>query len=142
MMIRIISNSVEDTEILGEKLAKKLKNNQVIALYGTMGMGKTAFVRGVARGLNISDDVCSPTFAIVHEYHGEKALYHFDMYRVNSWDDLYSTGFFDYIENGVLIIEWSENIECAIPDNSIKIKLLQGNKDNDRVIEIEGVDDI
>ena len=140
-MVKIKTFSTYETEKIGEKLAKKLKGNEIIALYGGMGAGKTAFVRGLSRGLGVEDGVSSPTFAIVHEYIGKYNVYHFDMYRVDSWDDLYSTGFFDYINNGVLVIEWSENIESAIPDSSIKITITADNE-NERTILIEGIDKI
>ena len=102
-------------------------------------MGKTAFTRGLARGLGADDVVSSPTFALVNEYSGRVPVYHFDMYRVTSWDDLYSTGFFDYIDNGVLVIEWSENIEGALPENALRITISRGENDNQRIFEIEGV---
>ncbi len=140
-MVKIKTFSTYETEKVGEKLAEKLKGNEIIALYGGMGAGKTAFVRGLSRGLEVEDGVSSPTFAIVHEYLGKYNVYHFDMYRVDNWDDLYSTGFFDYINNGVLVIEWSENIESVIPDSSIKITITADNE-NKRTILIEGIDKI
>jgi tRNA threonylcarbamoyladenosine biosynthesis protein TsaE len=90
----IRTSSLAETEALGVKIAEKLSGGEVIALFGGMGMGKTAFTRGLARGLGISEGVSSPTFALVHEYHGRLDVYHFDMFRVSGWDDLYSTGFF------------------------------------------------
>ncbi|MCH5297125.1 MAG: tRNA (adenosine(37)-N6)-threonylcarbamoyltransferase complex ATPase subunit type 1 TsaE [Ruminococcus sp.] len=139
-MIKIISHSVEETEKIGIDIAQKLNGTEVIALFGGLGMGKTAFTRGLSRGLGVSDGVSSPTFALVNEYSGKYNIYHFDMYRVTSWDDLYSTGFFDYIDTGVLVIEWSENIEGALPDNAIRIKIANGDSDDGRVFEIEGVE--
>lgn len=140
-MRKIHSNSTEETEAIGEKLAGALQGNEVIALYGGMGMGKTAFVRGLARGLGVSTEVSSPTFALVHEYRGRIPLYHFDMYRVGGWDDLYSTGFFDYLDSGaVLVIEWSENIEAALPDGVIRITLEKGNGEQERTLTIEGME--
>lgn len=140
-MKKIHSNSTEETEAIGEKLAGALQGNEVIALYGGMGMGKTAFVRGLARGLGVSAEVSSPTFALVHEYRGRIPLYHFDMYRVGGWDDLYSTGFFDYLDSGaVLVIEWSENIESALPDGVIRITLEKGNGEQERTLTIEGME--
>ncbi|MGN1433640.1 MAG: tRNA (adenosine(37)-N6)-threonylcarbamoyltransferase complex ATPase subunit type 1 TsaE [Ruminococcus sp.] len=136
----IISKSTEDTEKIGEIVAKKLSGNEVIALFGGLGMGKTAFTRGLCRGLDVDDGVSSPTFALVNEYHGKYNIYHFDMYRVTSWDDLYSTGFFDYLDNGVLVIEWSENIEGALPENAIRINISKGESDDERTFEIKGVD--
>jgi tRNA threonylcarbamoyladenosine biosynthesis protein TsaE len=133
-----ITRSVKETELLGERLGAQLKGGEVIALYGGLGMGKTAFVRGLARGLKIDDAVSSPTFALVNEYHGCLTLYHFDMYRVSSWEDLDSTGFFDYLEGGgVVVVEWSENIEAALPENAIRITLRQISE-NERTFQIEG----
>ncbi len=139
-MYRIISKSTDDTERIGEQIAKKLCGNEIIALFGGLGMGKTAFTRGLCRGLGVNDGVSSPTFALVNEYHGKHNIYHFDMYRVTSWDDLYSTGFFDYLDKGILVIEWSENIEGALPENAIRINISMGNNDDERTFEIEGVD--
>lgn len=138
-MERIISNSSNDTEKIGERIAENLKGTEVIALFGGLGMGKTAFTRGLCRGLGVDDGVSSPTFALVNEYSGKFNIYHFDMYRVTTWDDLYSTGFFDYIDTGVLVIEWSENIEGALPENVVKITISRGENDNQRIFEIEGV---
>ena len=138
-MSRWISNSAEETERLGERVASKLSGTEVIALFGGLGMGKTAFTRGLARGMGADDIVSSPTFALVNEYRGRVPVYHFDMYRVASWDDLYSTGFFDYLENGVLVIEWSENIEGALPENALRITISRGESDNQRIFDIEGV---
>ena len=139
-MERIMSNSPAETEKIGEKLAQSLKGTEVIALFGGLGMGKTAFTRGLCRGLGIDDGVSSPTFALVNEYSGKFNIYHFDMYRVTTWDDLYSTGFFDYVDTGVLVIEWSENIEGALPDNALKITISRGENDDQRIFEIEGTD--
>ncbi len=112
------------TEAVGEALATKLHGGQVVALYGGMGMGKTAFVRGVARGLGLTAEVSSPTFAIVHDYGGQPPLVHFDMYRISGWEDLYTTGFFEYLDAGaILIVEWSENIEAAIPLDAIRLRI-------------------
>lgn len=134
--------SPEETEALGEQLAASLKGGEVLALFGGMGMGKTALTRGIARGLGISNGVSSPTFALVHEYTGRLTVYHFDMYRVTSWDDLASTGFFDDLDTGaVLVVEWSENIENALPPEAIRITLSRGETDNERVITIEGTSD-
>ncbi len=140
-MRRICSHSPAETEAIGERLAGALQGNEVLALYGGMGMGKTAFVRGLARGLGVRGEVSSPTFALVHEYQGRVPLYHFDMYRVGSWDDLYSTGFFDYLDCGaVLVIEWSENIEAALPDGVIRITLEKGDGEQERTLTIEGME--
>lgn len=137
----IRTSSPAETEALGEKVAEKLSGGEVIAFFGGMGMGKTAFTRGLARGLGIAEGVSSPTFALVHEYHGRLDVYHFDMFRVSGWDDLYSTGFFDYLENGgVLVIEWSENIEAALPQDAIRIEIRRGEGENERIFHIEGME--
>lgn len=139
-MQEIITSSPAETETLGIKIAESLTGGEVLALFGGMGMGKTAFTRGLARGLGIQDGVSSPTFALVHEYHGRLDVYHFDMFRVTGWDDLYSTGFFDYLDSGgVLVIEWSENIEAALPQDAIRIEIQQGTRENERIFHIEGM---
>lgn len=137
-MIEIISTSCEQTEQLGKKLAKTLSGAEIIAMFGDLGAGKTAFTRGLCRGLNVTSNVCSPTFTIVNEYAGDFRVYHFDMYRVNTLDDLYSTGYFDYLDSGILVIEWSENIEDVLPENAIRLTIQYGESENERVICIEG----
>lgn len=138
-MVKFISSSASETESIGKKLAQKLKGTEVIALFGGLGAGKTAFTRGLSAGLGFEDGVSSPTFALVHEYEGKFPIFHFDMYRVTSYDDLYSTGFFDYIGNGILVIEWSENIEAVLPDDAIRITI-EPLSENEREITISGVD--
>ena len=106
------SHSYADTVRIAADLAKTLPTGTVIAYLGDLGAGKTAFTAGLAKGLGLTADVTSPTFAICNTYRqGDVTLHHFDMYRVDSWDDLYSTGFFDYLDTGAyLAIEWSENV--------------------------------
>ncbi|WBY64772.1 MAG: tRNA threonylcarbamoyladenosine biosynthesis protein TsaE [Thermocaproicibacter melissae] len=140
-MYELITKSPAETEAFGKKLGELLGPGSVVALFGEMGVGKTALTRGIAAGLGIPEGVSSPTFALVHQYDGRLPVYHFDMYRVETWDDLYSTGFFDYLDSGgVIIIEWSENIENAIPENAIRIHLKRGKSENERIISCEGVD--
>ena len=139
-MTKFTSKNICETERIGEEIGKKLKGTEVIALYGGLGMGKTALTRGIAKGAGGGDCVSSPTFAIVNEYRGRFKIYHFDMYRIDGWDDLYSIGFFDYLENGVLIIEWSENIEAVLPEDCIRIKIQEGSTENSRIFTIEGED--
>lgn len=141
-MIEIISESCENTENIGKAVASKLSGTEVIALFGELGAGKTALTRGICRGLDVKDNVCSPTFAIVNEYSGKYKVYHFDMYRVNGLDDLSSTGYFDYLNTGVLIIEWSENIKEFLPDDAIKVTIKYGGAENERVIAFEGLEGI
>ena len=141
-MKEFITHSDFETQSLGEEFGKKINSAVTFAFFGGMGMGKTAFIRGVVKGLDSDDRVSSPTFALVHEYAGRLPVYHFDMYRVESWDDLYSTGFFDYLgEPCVLLIEWSENIENALPDDCIRIHI-EHISENEREIIIEGAENI
>lgn len=135
-----ISNSPAETKKIASELSKKLIGGEVIAFYGDLGQGKTCFVNGLASGLGFCGEVSSPTFAIINEYLGGRLnLYHFDMYRVTGWDDLYSTGYFEYMESGgVLAIEWSENIESALPADAIKITIKRLNE-TQREITIVGV---
>ncbi len=139
-MIRVVSQNVNETENLGKKIASVLKGTEVIAMFGDLGAGKTAFTRGLAAGLSYEYGVSSPTFAIVNEYSGKYNIYHFDMYRITNEDDLYSTGFYDYLDTGVIIIEWSENIEYALDDTAIRIKIEKTDDENIRIFTIEGLD--
>lgn len=139
MAERFITHSPQETEALARRLAQDLRGGEVIAFTGGMGAGKTAFTRGLVMGLGAGDVASSPTFALVNEYTGRLTVEHFDMYRVNGWDDLYSTGFFDYLDTDcVLVIEWSENIAGALSDGVISIDLRQGEKEQDRIITIAG----
>lgn len=140
-MREFITQSPLETENLAENFAKELVKGDIIAFHGGMGMGKTAFTRGLARGLGINDDVSSPTFALCNEYRGEDiTLYHFDMFRIESFEDLYSTGFFDYMDmNGIMAVEWSENVARALPDNAINIYIEIYNENYRKItIDSEG----
>lgn len=138
-MKEFYSDSPISTEKFAESLAKTLKGGSVIAFVGGMGMGKTHFTRGLAKGLGFKGDVTSPTFAIINEYRGGRLpLFHFDMYRIESWEDLDSCGFFDYMEeNGIVAVEWSENISGALPEDTIYITL-ENLGENERKITIKG----
>ena len=142
-MQKFVTNIEKETIELGNRLGKTLKPATVVAFYGGLGMGKTTFTRGLAKALGSDADVSSPTFAIVNDYGGNPHLYHFDMYRVESWDDLYSSGFFDYLDSGaVLAVEWSENIENALPDNTVRVTIEHGENDNQRIITIDAGEEI
>ncbi|MBO5066335.1 MAG: tRNA (adenosine(37)-N6)-threonylcarbamoyltransferase complex ATPase subunit type 1 TsaE [Clostridia bacterium] len=140
-MIQVVSDSPEKTEYYGELLGKALSGGETVAYFGGLGMGKTRFTAGLAKGLGIKADVSSPTFSLVHEYRGDNAmLYHFDMYRISTFEDLCSTGFYDCLGgNAVLAVEWSENIELALPeDKLIKIEILRGDNDDSRILRLSG----
>ena len=114
----ILAGSEEETEKIGEQFAANLKAGDIVAMYGGMGMGKTAFTRGVAIGLGIADRVTSPTYAVVNEYYGKLSLFHFDLFRLSGADELFDIGFDDYLSrDGVCIIEWFENAEDAYQAN-------------------------
>ncbi len=143
-MKTFISNCPADTERIAEELAATLKGGEVIAFRGDLGMGKTCFVRGLSRGLGNTDSVTSPTFALMNEYHGGRLpLYHFDMYRISGWEDLYSTGYFDYSQSGgVLAVEWSENIEGALEDDNTIYIVFTRTGENNRTITIARRDEL
>ncbi len=116
--MEFITQSPQETERLGQKLGQVLPAGTVIAYRGDLGAGKTAFTRGLARGLDITDPVTSPTYTIVNEYlSGRLPLFHFDMYRLHSADDLFDIGWDDYLERGgICAVEWSENVAQAMED--------------------------
>jgi len=133
------THTVRETEQVGAALAKAMDRGGVVAMFGGLGMGKTAFVRGMAQGRGINAEVSSPTFALVQDYGGTPPLVHFDMYRIETWDDLYATGFFEYIDMGaILAVEWSEQIENALPADAVRVTF-ERLSDTDRRISIEGV---
>lgn len=117
-MMQITTHSTDETQALGQKLASRLAPGDVIAYFGDLGAGKTAFTRGLAQGLGITDPVTSPTYTIVNEYlSGRIPLFHFDMYRLSSSDELFDIGWEDYLSRGgVCAVEWSENVEDALQD--------------------------
>ncbi len=119
---KYISKSPEQTEEIAKGLAKKLKSGDFIAFFGGLGMGKTNFVRGLASVLCPDVRVTSPTFALVNEYIGNLNIYHFDMYRITDGDDLYSTGFYEYLErDGIIAAEWCERITDELPEERYEI---------------------
>lgn len=139
--VEFVTNSEQETEELGARLAERLEPGAVIAFTGDLGAGKTAFTRGLARGLGISDRVTSPTFTIVNEYEGGRLpLFHFDMYRLGSSDELFDIGWEDYLaRGGVCAVEWSENVSDALEEGSVLVEIRRGARDNQRVIAVEGV---
>lgn len=140
-MIKIITNSPEETIKAAEKLGSLIKAGDMIAYKGGLGAGKTTFTRGIALGMGLSDCVSSPTFALVNDYRGKGiTLYHFDMYRIMNEEDLESTGFFDYpFEENAAVIEWSENIEGSLPKNTIYITInTLGETEREIIIEDGG----
>ena len=139
-MAEFISHSQLETEEVGRKLAEKLPGGSVVAMYGDLGAGKTAFVRGMAKGMGLSCRVSIPTFTIVNEYLGERELIHFDMYRLSSADELFDIGWEDYLSRGaVCAVEWSENVQDAFFGDEVVVRIEKLN-DTDRKITIEGAE--
>ncbi len=138
-----ISNSAEETEALGERLAACLKPGDVVAYTGDLGAGKTAFTRGLARGLGVTDRVTSPTFTIVNEYEGGRLpLFHFDLYRMESPEELFDIGWEDYLaRGGVCAVEWSEHAGGAFEEEPIWVDIRRGERDGQRVISIQNAPD-
>jgi tRNA threonylcarbamoyladenosine biosynthesis protein TsaE len=134
----VITKSPEQTELLGKKLAELLRPGDVIAYYGDLGAGKTAFTRGLAAGLGIREAVTSPTYTIVNEYlSGRMPLFHFDMYRLSSSEELFDIGWEDYLaRGGVCAVEWSENVADAM-QGAISVRIGR-DSDEQRTIIIEG----
>ena len=136
--MEVITHSPEETEKVGEKLGQILSPNTVLAFRGDLGAGKTAFTRGLARGLGCTEQVTSPTYTIVNEYlSGRIPLFHFDMYRLQSADDLWDIGWEDYLDRGgICAVEWSENVREAM-ENAVFITIEKIGEDSRR-IQIEG----
>jgi tRNA threonylcarbamoyladenosine biosynthesis protein TsaE len=136
MKISIVTNSEAETVSAGRALGRRLVAGAVVALYGGLGAGKTAFVRGLAEGLGLTARVTSPTFTVVNEYFGQIPLFHFDMYRLTRETELYDLGWDDYLErDGVIAVEWSENVSGAIPAGAVTVSIARTG-DLSRVIEI------
>lgn len=138
------SNSPEETASIADELARKLVGGDVICLNGDLGVGKTAFVQGLAKGLGILEYLSSPTFTIVNCYEGVFPLYHFDVYRIADCDEMYEIGYEEYVYgDGISVIEWAENIKEILPDKryEITIKKDYDKGENFREISIERIDE-
>ncbi|MBO4979184.1 MAG: tRNA (adenosine(37)-N6)-threonylcarbamoyltransferase complex ATPase subunit type 1 TsaE [Clostridia bacterium] len=142
----VITRSPEETEEVGKSLAAAMTDDSTlppfVAFYGDLGVGKTAFIRGFVSVISPSSAVRSPTFALVNEYRGgARPVFHFDMYRIEDEDDLYSIGFDDYPDRGICLIEWSENIPFALPEEYIRVFIQKTPDDeNQRSIMIERIE--
>lgn len=140
-MEKIISNSEEETKLIGRKFAKDLKKGDVIVLTGDLGSGKTKFTEGVLQFFGLENEISSPTFNIVNEYVKEDVnVYHFDVYRLEDEDEFYAIGGEEYFEKGICLIEWGEMIEHALPNKYIQISFSRNLEDeNLREIVIEEI---
>lgn len=138
--MKYISNSEDETRNIARKVAERLQSDDVILFSGEMGAGKTAFTKGLAEYFGTDEEVSSPTFALVHEYPGRIPIFHFDLYRISGFDDLYAIGFFDYLDRGgICVIEWSENVPELQDEleNVIKIDIRKLSE-NGREINVSG----
>ena len=135
-----ITNSAQETELLGERLAALLRPGDVIAYTGDLGAGKTAFTRGLAAGLGCRGRVTSPTFTIVNEYDGPTPLFHFDLYRLGGEEELFDIGWEDYLARpGVCAVEWSEQAPGALPPEAVRVTIRPHPDQPDwRIITVEG----
>lgn len=141
-MINYLSHNENETEKIGERLASRLRSGDVIAYAGGLGAGKTAFTRGLARGLGFQGRVTSPTFTIVNEYDGNLPLFHFDMYRLGDEDELFDIGWEEYLaRGGVCAVEWSERVPGAFPEGTVRVTIERCPENEEwRNISIEGAD--
>ena len=140
--MEFVTECEQETEALGERLAGRLEPGAVVAFTGDLGAGKTAFTRGLARGLGISGRVTSPTFTVVNEYEGGRLpLFHFDMYRLGSSDELFDIGWEDYLaRGGVCAVEWSENVSDALEEGTIFVEIRRGASERQRIVTVRGVE--
>ena len=140
--MKYISNSYEETQKIAADFAKTLKEGDVLCMYGDLGVGKTAFVQGLAKGLGIDEPITSPTFTIVNEYSGALPLYHFDVYRIADSDEMYEIGYEEYVYgDGVSVIEWPQLIDDILPEKRYDIEIAKDydKGENYRTIEIKEV---
>ncbi len=139
-MYKFISKSENDTIEFANNLANQLKNGDIIVLSGDLGSGKTKFTQGILKHFDLENEISSPTFTIVNEYHKDKTnIYHFDVYRLTDSDEFYAIGGDEYLNNGICIIEWGEIIEDILPDDYIKISFSKDSEnENYRILELVG----
>lgn len=139
MKYTFYSRCEKETEQIGLRLAARLKKGDFVAMYGDLGVGKTAFVRGMASILAPTATVTSPSYSLCNSYRGEGVLHHLDLYRITSEDDLESIGFFDLLDDGITVVEWSEMIPSVIPTDAVRVTIFRTDaSEKERRIEIEG----
>ncbi|MCM8804482.1 MAG: tRNA (adenosine(37)-N6)-threonylcarbamoyltransferase complex ATPase subunit type 1 TsaE [Candidatus Omnitrophica bacterium] len=131
------TKNYKETIKLGEKIAKYLKKGDIVGLVGELGTGKTTMIKGIVKYFSKSN-VFSPSFVIVNEYEGKFPIFHFDLYRLKSFDELIDIGWFDYINKGLILVEWAEKIKKNLPKNSIYVKIKMVGE-NERIIEIKNL---
>lgn len=138
--MKFISKNEQETRDIARRVAEKLEPGDVILFTGEMGAGKTAFTKGLAEYFGTDEEVSSPTFALVHEYPGNVSIFHFDLYRIFGYDDLYAVGFFDYLDRGgIIVVEWSENVPELENELESVIKIdIRKLSENEREISVSG----
>ncbi|HWR61486.1 MAG TPA: tRNA (adenosine(37)-N6)-threonylcarbamoyltransferase complex ATPase subunit type 1 TsaE [Clostridia bacterium] len=137
-MLKFVTESVEETAQIGEQLGRLLNTGNIICLSGDLGAGKTAFTKGIARGLGVEDYVTSPTYTIINEYQGRLPLYHFDVYRLNDVEEMYELGYEEYFfGDGVVVLEWADAVRDIIPKERLWITILNTRGDDFREIIME-----
>lgn len=138
--MRFITKCAKETFALGKRIGQLLHEGDIIALDGDLGSGKTQMIKGIARGLDITDDITSPTYTIVNRYNGRLPLYHFDVYRLENPEQLYDIGYEEYFfDKGVAVIEWAERIRELLPARYMHIRILYGTDENQRIIDAEAI---
>ncbi|HOE57844.1 MAG TPA: tRNA (adenosine(37)-N6)-threonylcarbamoyltransferase complex ATPase subunit type 1 TsaE [Bacillota bacterium] len=137
-MLKLNTESVEETLQIGEQLGKLLDKGNIVCLSGDLGAGKTSFAQGIAKGLGVKDYVTSPTYTIINEYEGRLPLYHFDVYRLNDVEEMHELGYEEYFfSDGVVVLEWADMVRDIIPGERLWITILNTKGDNSREIIIE-----
>jgi len=137
-MLKFVTESVEETAKIGEQLGRLLDTGNIICLSGDLGAGKTAFTKGIAKGLGVEDYVTSPTYTIINEYQGRLPLYHFDVYRLNDVEEMYELGYEEYFfGDGVVVLEWADVVRDIIPKERLWITILNTRGDDSREIIME-----
>lgn len=137
-MLKLITESAEETSKIGEQLGRLLGKGNIVCLSGDLGAGKTAFTQGIAKGMGVKDYVTSPTYTIINEYEGGLPLYHFDVYRLNDVEEMYELGYEEYFfGDGVVVLEWADIVRDIIPVERLWITILNTKGDNSREIIIE-----
>jgi tRNA threonylcarbamoyladenosine biosynthesis protein TsaE len=137
-MLKIITNSAEETTYIGEQLGRLLIKGSIVCLSGDLGAGKTAFTQGIAKGMGVEDYVTSPTYTIINEYQGRLPLYHFDVYRLNDVEEMYELGYEEYFfGDGAVVVEWADIVRDIIPAERLWITILRAKDENSREIILE-----
>ncbi|MDI3508482.1 MAG: tRNA threonylcarbamoyladenosine biosynthesis protein TsaE [Clostridiales bacterium] len=138
--MRFITKCAKETFALGKRIGQLLYEGDIIALDGDLGSGKTQMVKGIARGLGITDEITSPTYTIMSQHNGRLPLYHFDVYRLEDPEQLYDIGYEEYFfDKGITVIEWSEKIRGLLPAQYMHIRILYGTDENQRIIDVEAI---